>query len=93
MVFFILVSAFYFMLGMFNSIFRICIFVAFCRIQAVAFCGFLVFFYWIFQYICPVLAADFLALFVSFLAPFCDHLSVLLCPFLQCFPPVLFVVL
>ena len=41
LVIFVVVSVFY-VFNIFYSIFEICIFVAFCCIQSVAFCGFLV---------------------------------------------------
>ena len=70
LVIFILAIAFYSIFGIFYSIFKIRIFVSFCSIQSVVFCGFLVLLQQIIQYIFPVLTTDFLNIFISFLEPF-----------------------
>ena len=71
---FFLVSVRY-VFSIFYSICRIYIFVAFCSFQSVAFWGFLVPFWRIFQHFYPMHLPIFPPFFVSFLASFCCVLS------------------
>ena len=83
---FVLVSARY-VFSIFYIIFRIYIFAAFVFcVQFVAFCRFLVPFWWIFQHFHPMQLSIFLPFFVSFLASFrcrLPHFFVLLAVFLH----------
>ena len=91
LVIFILVSVRY-LFGIFYSIFRIYIFEAFCCVHLVAFCGFLVASWQIFQLSLPYAATNFPALFCQFLGIFSLPLVSFL-SFLQCFSRASFVFL
>ena len=80
LVIFILV-VFRYVFSILYSIFRICIFLAFCFAQSMAFCGFLVPFSRIFQHFHPVQPPIFLPFFVSFLASSRCCFSLFFCPF------------
>ena len=82
LVIFILVSVRYvFLVSIFYSILRIYIFVAFCCVQSVAFCGFLVPFWQIFQHFYPMQLSVFPPFFVSFLPSFRCRLTLFFYPF------------
>ena len=89
---FILISVHY-AFNIFYSIFRICIFVAFCCVQSVAFCGFLVAFWRIFQHFHPVQLPIFPPFFCQFLGIFLLLLLSFFCPSCSVFPTAPFVIL